>query len=345
MAQKQVEVLGFGAPIIDLILRVSPDFLDSIPGERGGMEPIEYGEMQEMVERSGAEVVTCPGGSAANMLRGLAQFGHSCAIVGKRGLDEMGNRYVEAMDQMGVSGCLTETETPNTIVLSFVEPCGLRTMRTYMGASQELVADELDPSDFVGIRHLHIEGYSFYNREPMLRAIELAKASGATISLDLASFEVVGQFFAPIVETLKEQIDLVFANELETREITGEECEKGIDLLAEWCETAVVMMGKEGGYVKKGSDKIRYPTNVVQQPIDTTGAGDLFASGFISGMLSGYSLADCAKVGALAGSTVVQVLGAVIPESRWQSLLQQIPGQSRENRPLNRPRRACASPF
>ncbi|MGE3953873.1 MAG: PfkB family carbohydrate kinase [Parachlamydiales bacterium] len=328
---------------MDLILRVPHDFLDSVPGKRGGMEPITHRAMQEMVARSGVQPVTCPGGSAANMLRGLARLGHPCAIVGKRGLDPMGEHYVRAMKEVGVGGALTETPTPNTIVLSLVEPCGMRTMRTYMGASQELQAAELDPEAFKGIRHLHIEGYAFYNQRPMERAIELAKREGATISLDLASFEVVGRFFASIVETLREQVDLVFANELEAEEITGERCEQAVECLGEWCETAVVMLGRKGGLVKRGSEKIRYSADVVEDPIDTTGAGDLFASGFVSGMLKGRPIEECARAGALAGRAVVQVIGAVIPESRWPALLRQMPGGSPAGRPQDRPSRAQPS--
>ncbi|MBS0622568.1 MAG: hypothetical protein JSR80_06385 [Verrucomicrobia bacterium] len=314
-------VLGLGAPILDLILRVNDAFIHHISGQLHGMEPISVADMEQLIKASGEVPIPVPGGSASNMLRGLSAFGVKCAVVGKVGNDERGNHYTEGLRKTGVEGFLLKTQTPTTTVLSLVEVTGARTMRTYMGASQELTPDELLFEYFEGIKLLHIEGYAFYNFPVVARAIELAKQAGAKVSLDLASFEVVRQFRDKLAPLLQGAIDIIFANHDEAHEITGEEPSQAVDLLAQTCEVAIVMVGKEGCWVKKGEEKIHHPAFVVEYPVDTTGAGDLFASGFLHQYLKGAPLWDCARVGSLTGAAVVQVLGAVIPQALWQSLL------------------------
>jgi sugar/nucleoside kinase (ribokinase family) len=194
-------------------------------------------------------------------------------------------------------------------------------MRTFMGASTEFHPHELDPNDFEGIRLFHVEGYSFYNEGVVERAMRLAKNAGAKVSLDLSSFEVVRIFKEPIIHCLNTYVDIVLSNEQEVRELSGHhDEEEGCDFLGDICETAIVMMGKRGGWIRHQEQKIRYPAFVVP-PIDTTGAGDIFTSGFLHGYLSNYDLKEAARLGAMAASMVVQEIGAVVPKEKLIELV------------------------
>ncbi len=322
------DVLGLGAPIMDLILRVSDEYLATIPGELHGMEHVSFSELQRLIDESGQVPVPVPGGSCSNMLRGLASFGQKCAVIGKVGNDEFGNRYVQALGEHNVDGFLFPSETPTSTVLSLVDPHGKRTMRTYLGASEELRPSDLSASIFEGVRLVHIEGYALYNIGPMKEVLKMARQAGCEISLDLAAFEVVRTFKEELKSILPDYIDILFANEDETRELTGLEPEPGCDALAEMVPTTVVMVGKEGCYAKRREEKkIHYPAFVVDEPIDTTGAGDLFASGFLHSYLTGMDLHDCVRIASLTGATVVQVLGAVVPKALWPPLLQEVEGE------------------
>jgi sugar/nucleoside kinase (ribokinase family) len=312
---------------MDLILRVSDEYLATIPGELHGMEHVTFSELQRLIDESGQVPVPVPGGSCSNMLRGLAAFGQKCAVIGKVGNDEFGSHYTRALGEHSVDGFLFPSNTPTSTVLSLVDPHGLRTMRTYLGASEELSPIELSPDIFEGVRLVHIEGYALYNIGPMKRTLELAKAAGCQISLDLAAFEVVRTFKEELKTILPDYIDVVFANEDETRELTGMGPEQGCDALGEIVPTTVVMVGKQGCHVRRDGEKIHYPAFLVEEPLDTTGAGDLFASGFLHSHLSGRSLHDCARVASLTGATIVQVLGAVVPKSLWPPLLQEVEGE------------------
>ena len=289
--------------------------------KRAVMEPIDYHDMEKIIQLSGGKAVSVPGGSTSNMLRALASFGQRCAIVGKVGTDEMGQRYVQSMTELEITPRLAETSTHTSIVLSMVTPDGERTMRTFMGASAEFHPNELDPSDFEGVQLFHVEGYSFYNEGLTERAMRLAKNAGAKVSLDLSSFEVVRIFKEPILHCLHTFVDIVLANEQEVRELSGfYEEEEGCDFLGEFCETVVVMMGKRGGWVRHVDKKIRYPA-VVVTPIDTTGAGDVFTSGFLHGYLCDFDLKEAARLGAMAASMVVQEIGAYVPREKLADLL------------------------
>ncbi len=324
---KSHEVLGLGAPIMDLILKVSDEFLATVPGELHGMEPVEYEVQQDIIKRSGHVAVPVPGGSASNMLRGLARFGHPCAVVGTVGTDLKGEGYLTGLKDAGVDGWLFETDTPTSIVLSLVNPQGQRTMRSYFGASNELTAEDLTPELFKGVKILHIEGYAFYNKEPTIRAMELAKEAGVKVSLDLSAFEVVRAFKEEMIEALRNTVDIVFANEDEALEVTGLHGDEACSAMGEMVETNVVMMGRRGCWARRGDSQVYHPAFVVERPVDTTGAGDLFASGFLHGTLDGACLDECCRIACLAGATVVQVLGAVIPSSLWPPLLSELSGE------------------
>lgn len=312
-------VLGIGAPIVDHIVLVEEDFVRSIPGEKGGMELVDQKTFQQLLRATEKQPVMIAGGSGTNTIKGLANFGHPCSMTGKLGRDEASKLVLESLTKHRITPLYLRSNTPTGASLCIITPDNERTLRTYPGAVLEMKGNDLNPDWFQGVSLVHLEGYTLLNEGLAERAMTLAKAAGAKVSFDLASFEIATQFKKKIVHHLVRHVDILFANANETETFTGCAPEKGCDILKDMVDTAVIFLGDQGGWVARGDEKIRYPA-FKANPLDTTGAGDLFASGFLHGMLSGFSLEECAELGAQTGSAVVEVYGAEIPPELWERI-------------------------
>ncbi|MEC7840446.1 MAG: adenosine kinase [Chlamydiota bacterium] len=320
MTQKaNYDILGIGAPIVDHIIRVSEDFIQQLDGGKGGMVMIDHDTLSKLLADLGGEASLIAGGSCSNTIKGLTRFGNRCALWGKVGKDPSRLVFTESLKEQGVTPLMLTSDTPTGHAVCLITPDGERTMRTYFGASLEMTDKDLDPSIFNDIKHLHLEGYNFFKENLVEESIKLAKSAGATISLDLASYEIVNMFKDRIIDILKNGVDIVIANADEAWSLTGLPPEASCHTLKDLCDTAVVLFGEGGCWVGQDNEVIHgaaFPT----EPVDTTGAGDLFASGFIHGYLQNLPLPECARLGNLAGSAVVQVLGAEIPPVAWEHI-------------------------
>ncbi|MCB1181388.1 MAG: adenosine kinase [Chlamydiia bacterium] len=317
------EILGIGGPILDLVLPVPHEYLDIIPGKKWGMEPIDFSTLENIILASGATPIASLGGSARNTIQGMVRLGEKCAFLGMIGKDKTAKTYQSLLENEGIISLLLESETPSAIVLSIVTPDGERTMRTFQGASIEFRGRHLDPIYFSKTKLVHIEGYALYNEDLVESACRMAQEAGAKISFDLSSFEVVNVFKDKILYFLEEYIDIVFSNDDECMALWGESGEIACDHLANLCEVGLVLMGEKGAWVRKGGHKAHCPAYPVK-PVDTTGAGDLFASGFLHAYLKGLSLEECAHYGAIAGRAVVQIMGAQISEEGWKAIYRKL---------------------
>lgn len=314
-----MDVLGIGSAFVDTILRVDEHFLEGVPGAKGGMEPIEYETLVEILGRCPKGGVEIAGGSCTNVIRGLAHLGQECGIIGRVGNDLPGQMVAQQLREIGVTPYYHQSDLPTGRVLSLVTPDGKRTCRTYLGASSTMTPELLDSALFEGVKLVHIEGYSLLYSGLTEKAMELAKKAGAKVSFDMASFEIAQQFHDQILDLLNGPIDIAFINEDEALALTEFNPEATCDVVRGMCEIAVVLMGKDGCWVGNGTQS-RYCSAFPVTPLDTTGAGDCFAAGFLHGFLSGFSLEKCAKLGALAGRAVVQILGAELSGETWRSL-------------------------
>ncbi|MCB1111936.1 MAG: adenosine kinase [Chlamydiales bacterium] len=319
MRTKHYDILGIAAPFVDHIIRVEESFLDTINGGKGGMVVVDYDTLSHILNTAGGDATRSIGGSAANTIKGLAHFGRSCALFGKIGRDPMGAYFLESATDLGIVSLYKTTATPTGQVACLVTPDGERTMRTFLGSGTEVVTEDLDPGIFQGTRLVHIEGYSLFYGDLVERAAEMAKDAGAMVSIDLASYELVKQFHDRIISLLYGYVDVVIANADETWALTGLPPERGCSVLKDICKTAVVLFGADGCWVGRGNELIHGPA-FPAHPIDTTGAGDLFAAGFLHGYLQGHSLEECARYGALTGAAVVEVLGTEIPPVVWEKI-------------------------
>ena len=326
----QIIVIGIGSPLIDSLTHVSEEFLVDVPGDKGGMELVEIHHIEGLVERSENNIVHASGGSAANTILGLSQLGMRCTFLGKLGNDKHAEFYAENLSDAGV--CTRRFKYsdvhPTGRCLSMITPDSQRTCRTHLGAAMTLAPEEIEVEDFSECTHAHIEGYKLFNRALALRILQCAKEAGCSISLDLASFEVVRSNLDILDEILDDYIDIVFANEDEAQAYCDfNDPLVGLNKLAEHCEVAAVKLGADGAYIQRGNDVVKVDAPSVDA-VDTTGAGDLWAAGFLYGYHQGYDLRLCGLAGSILGSTVVQQTGAAIPSEHWPSIRERVFGLS-----------------
>lgn len=316
------EILCIGAPICDYVLRVSDEYLDSVPGTKEGMQRIDLATLHQLIQASGATPTRVAGGSGANTTKGLARLGHATALWGCIGTDAAAEYARKSLRAYGVTELLRTSTIPTTQVLCLVSPSGARTFRTYIGASREVSTADLHPALFEGVKLVHIEGYTITNHGILERAMQLAKAAGAMISYDIGSYELVMAQQNRILGFLQQFVDVVFCNRDEIAALLNQDPESGCARLRELCKIAIVLLGKNGCIVGSGTGQRSWPAYETKV-LDTTGAGDLFASGFLHGLLIGSSLEDSARYGSVLGSSVIQAVGAEIPESTWKRIQEQ----------------------
>ncbi len=316
-----MKIVGVGAALLDYLLHITDDYLKTVPGKKYGMELVEEADLISIIEKSGSIPSTMAGGSAANVIKSLASLGWEVSLVGKIGCDQHGETLEEHLDGLGVNKRLIKSSISTGSSLSLISRDGKRTLRTFMGASQTFTAKELNPKQLAGAGLVHIEAYTLFS-DPKLteKAMRLAKAQGSIVSFDLGSFEVVAKFYDEIIFLLREYVDIVFANSDEASAIEPKSAHAACDYLRSLAKVAVVMQGPDGCLVADEKAIKHYPAFPVEA-IDTTGAGDLFAAGFLHGYLNGMALERCAKIGALLGGAVVTEVGAEIPKEKWTALL------------------------
>jgi sugar/nucleoside kinase (ribokinase family) len=315
------EVLGIGAPIVDYVIHVSAEFLTNLPGTKAGMLPVDYQTFLQILEQTQASPELLLGGSSANTIRGLAYFGHSCAILGRIGADAPGEKFTKGLETLGVkTSYLIPTNTPTSQVISLVSPDKERTMRAFLGASREILPEDLSHTMFQGSKIVHLEGYNLLNLPLLHQAMEMAKEAGAKISLDLGSHEIVQMHRETILNLLERYVDIVFANRLEVELLTQLSPEKATAYLRDLCSTVVILLDKEGCIVAQDTTVVKMPAHPVETLVDTTGAGDIFASGFLHGYLLDRPLEECARYGVLAGAAIIQVHGVEMPHEAWKEL-------------------------
>lgn len=323
----RAKVIGVGSPVVDLLAYVSEEFIASVAGEKGGMVLVDGPTMEQLLARLPAEPVLAPGGSAGNTILGLAELGNPAAMLGKIGNCETGKYYRQGLVARGGDASRFKIGTiANGRCLSMVTPDSERTMRTDLGAAMTLAPEEISVEDFNGYDHAHVEGYILFNRDLMYKVLDSAKAAGCTISLDLASFEVVHATKDIMADIIEKYVDFIFSNEEEAAAFTnlGRDYFGMVKRLAELAEVAVVKLGRDGSLIASGGEVISVKASSVEKTVDTTGAGDLWASGFLYGWLNGKSLKQSGDYGSLLGAEAVRFMGAALPESSWQTIRQKI---------------------
>ena len=319
-------ILGIGNALTD-ILAILPDdsLLVKYHLPRGSMQHVdmETGDrIWEDLKKVGVKYV--PGGSAANTITCTSIFGMPSGFLGKIGNDDLGNLFKSTMEQFGVkTTMLYSTKSSGRCMVFITGANAERTFADYMGATLELGPDDLTLEQFQGYDYFHIEGYLVQNQDLIMRAAQLAKQAGCTISIDMASYNVVESNNAFFHNLIDHYVDIVFANETEARAFSKLEPREALDDLANRCDIAVVKVGKDGSMVKSGSEyHLIDPWPAT--PVDATGAGDTYAAGFLYAHSLGMPLKVCGEVGSIIAAKVVEVIGTKIDVPRWRDAKQEI---------------------
>ncbi|MDP4203639.1 MAG: adenosine kinase [Bacteroidota bacterium] len=315
------KILGMGNALVDILtILESDELLHQLELPKGSMQLIDRDTMNRIsghTEEYNKNMVA--GGSASNTLNAVARLGLPAGFVGKIGPDKVGEFYQADARANGINPMLFASENESGRCLVMISNDGERTLCTYLGASAELEAKDIAPSLFEGYRIFHIEGYLVQNYDLIRTAIHTAKAAGLTVSLDLASFNVVEANINFLKEIIPGNVDIVFANEEEAKALTGKEPEEALLELGTMCPVAVVKIGKAGSLIKHGSDVIRvqgFEANCV----DTTGAGDIYAAGFLYGFAKDLPLEMSGLIGSYLAARVVEEIGPKIQHERWSDI-------------------------
>lgn len=331
-----VEVLAVQAgAIVDHIVHLDDEaqVKQLIQDEIGGSHRVEMEEISSLLAKAG-EYFTKAGGSAANTTRGLASLGVRAAVLGTRGFDEWGALWASGMKRCGVDISRMQPKPGPTGRCCILSCKGTRTMRTCL-AGPRTVPEELYLSDFQGVAWCYVSGYLLYTPGLLERSVELARKAGCKIALELGSFEVVRAFYHQLRAVLETgTIDVVFCNEDEAQEVVGGAAvgatyQGGLEYLAAHADVAVVTLGEKGCLVMErgGPGVLAEPACSGVVVADSTGAGDLFAAGFLLGLLRGSPLQRSAQLGCLAGAAVVQILGSELGPSQHEWLHSRMHGE------------------
>ena len=233
----------------------------------------------------------------------------------------MARLFETDLKKNNVDPALFRSSSPTGRVLSIITPDAQRSMLTFLGASSEIQPDEITENCFENAAIVHIEGYLLFNEDLIMAALKAAKDVGALVSLDLASFTVVEQSKTVLKKIVNDFVDILIANEDEAQTFTGYSDEnKAVCSMAENTHIAALKVGERGSFISHDGKMIKIEPMGDGDAVDTTGAGDLWASGFLFGLVNGYSLEKCGKLGSACGYEVCQVVGANIPEEGWQRI-------------------------
>ncbi|MFV0345930.1 MAG: adenosine kinase [Bacteroidales bacterium] len=316
------KIVGAGSALMDFLFK-TPDnkILEQFDLLPGSMTLVEADKSKEIIEAAKhLDMQLAGGGSAGNTINAIAKLGADCGFIGKIGKDKLGETYKNEMLASKVNAHLSVDSTNTGRAITFITPDSERTFATYLGAATHLSPKDINDDILRQYDYLYIEGYLVFNEPLIKHLLERAKALGLKIAMDMASFNVVEASIDFFKDALSKYVDILFANEEEAKAFTGSDNPLiALDTFAELCETAVVKVGKDGSWVKSGEQKLKIEA-VKVNAVDTTGAGDAYAAGFMYGLVNNLSLQQCGDLGSLISAHTVEMDGARLSEEYWNKI-------------------------
>ncbi|MGE5395732.1 MAG: adenosine kinase [Candidatus Saccharibacteria bacterium] len=321
----QKSILGIGNALVDVLINIPDDAVlqkfGLLKGSMTLVDAVLSAEIKKETKNNDRIIQT--GGSAANTVHGIAKLGGKCGYIGKITDDEMGRFFVSDFQANHIDTHFFYSSTGTGHATGLVSRDSERTFGTYLGAALELVPEEMTPQIFSRYGIMHIEGYLVQNHALIEAAMKTAKENGLLVSIDMASFNIVEQNLEFLQSIVRKYVDIVFANEEEALSFTGQQPLQALESIADMCSIAIVKLGAQGSVIKTGDRVIRIEA-IPANSIDTTGAGDIYASGFLYALTQNLDLEVAGKIGSLLAANVVEVMGAKLPEKTWERLLPQI---------------------
>jgi sugar/nucleoside kinase (ribokinase family) len=325
MPDRRLDVLAIGNAIVDVIADADDDFLAAEGLAKGSMRLIDAAEAERLYAHMGpARQVS--GGSAGNTAAGVAALGARAGFIGQVAPDQLGEFYVHDLCSTGVEFTTPPADfgVPTARSMVLVTPDGHRTMNTFLGAAQHLPASALDEQQIAAAAILYLEGYLWDPETPryaMIRAIEIAREAGSKVAFTLSDTFCIDRHrdgFNALIEGGR--IDILFANEAEIQALAGvPHLDSAVDAVAGKVGTLVVTRSEHGALATRGTERAAVAAQPIATLVDTTGAGDLFAAGFLTGVARGLGLEQSLRLGAVCAAEVIQHYGAR-PEADLKAL-------------------------
>jgi len=324
MTSSSYDVVAVGNAIVDILKAVPDAFLGEENIAKGGMTLIDDARADHLTARM-ADAVVAAGGSAANTMTGVASFGGKAAYIGKVADDDLGARFTQEFRAAGVAFDTPARASPPGTARSLiaVTPDGQRSMNTYLGASTLLSTEDIDGSLIQSGETLFLEGYLFDRDEAkaaFVRAAEIARTAGRKVALTLSDRFCVDRHRESFQHLVKGHVDILFSNE---SEITGlyenDDLGAALDSARKVCPTVIVTRGEIGSLIAAGDETVEVRPMPVAKVVDSTGAGDQYAAGFLFGFARGRSLAECGALASLAAGEVISHMGPR-PETNLRAL-------------------------
>lgn len=316
-----MNVIGLGNALVDVLLMINDDkTLEEIGIEKGAMDMINREQMiairsaQEHLKKNQA-----PGGSVCNTMRAMACLGANAGFIGKIGDDSVGAYYENAVREAGVSPYFIKTTGVSGSCTVLISLDGERTMGTFLGPAATITPEEITEEVLSQYDCIYIEGYLIVNEALVRNTMQKAKKLGLRVALDLSNFHIVNAFKGLLEDIIPKYVDILFSNESEAEAFTGLKACEAVKVLSETVDVSVVTLGKEGAII--GSKGQFYKVDAEGgKPVDTTGAGDNFAAGFLYGQSVGATLIQSARIGSMMAGYVIDVVGPQIPYSQWEQI-------------------------
>lgn len=313
------KILGIGNALTDVsVILKSDDILTELGLPKGGMVHIDdvlFKKIQQMIGQH--HVTITPGGSIANSCRAMGHLGVPAGFVGKVGHDKIGQLYARSLTEVGVEDLLVVSPNLSSgVCTSFISQGGERTFADHMEASIDLKAEDLNPGIFNEYNYLFLEGYLVQNHELIEQGAKMAKEAGMKVAMDLASYNIILEDHEFCTYLVNKYVDIIFANENEAKVLTGHEPYEAVRKLTQCCDIAIIKMGVKGSIIAT-KEELSEAHAKKANCIDSTGAGDCFAGGFLYGLVNGHNLKQCAEIGSIIAAEIVQVVGTELPQEKW----------------------------
>lgn len=316
-------IIGIGNALTDMLISLSGDeVLSQYQLDKGSMSLVDNQFQTDILKAvAGLPHSLSLGGSAGNTIRTMARLGTEVGFIGKVGEDSTGDFYIQALRNVGVEPFILRSEHSSGKCLSLISADGERTLVTHLGAAADLQAEDIDAAVFDGYDALYIEGYLVQDHDLIRTTMARAKQHGLKVAIDLASFNVVRENREFLHDLVERYVDIIFANEEEAYEFSG--CRDAMEALlyiGKMCELTVVKTGIRGALIKRGDEIVEVGIMAAAKRVDTTGAGDFYAAGFLTALCEGLSLRQCGTIGAITAGKVIEIVGTTLSEEAWNEI-------------------------
>ncbi|MDC3116408.1 adenosine kinase [Alphaproteobacteria bacterium] len=308
------QICFIGNAIIDILSKFSDENLKELKIPKGSMQLVDEKSSNLILDYIKNPIIIS-GGSAANTAVGFSSFGGTCSFIGQIGNDDFGILFSKDLNNSGVffenKMVSTLQKTSKSIVL--VTPDAERSMNTYLGASVQLNIDCINKNLIINSNIIYIEGYLFDQsdaKKAIYYCCELAKANNCKVALSLSDSFCVDRHREEFSYLINKFVDIIFANETEIQSLYKLNLQESLKKIKENTEVGAITLGSKGSIVFQNQIESLVPSIIINDPVDTTGAGDIFASGFLFGLTNNYSIKDCGKLGNKVAADIIKYIGA-----------------------------------